>query len=450
MRALLKLLLITVPVVLAGAFVLGNIVSNKQPPARVELTERATVVRVIEAQRTEVAPTLTGYGLVAPSRTFDAIAQVGGTAEYVNPAMRKGEILPEGTVLLRLSTEDFNLAIAQARANIRAAEAKLAELAVSEENQRAALEIEQEALALKSTDLERSESLFASQTISQTVLDGARAAHLAQRQKVLNVQSTLALLPTQRAAQNEQIAVYQANLASAELSLARSELILPFTGRVSAITVEEGQFVKAGQTVASFDGIESADVEAQFTVADLSVLLLGAREEAGMSMFNPETMSEVLKELHINVVVRLQLGAEYADWPARLVRISNTIDQKSGTVGVIVQVDDAYFSAVQNSRPPLAKGMFVEVTLSGPPVGGIVVPRSALDGDRVLLADEESRLQTHAVQPYLVQGDIALITEGLNPGALVLASRPRPVIPGMLLDVVRDEALMEALAGAAQ
>jgi len=447
MKPIVKLLFITVPIVVAGAFVLGNIVANKKPPARVELTERATAVRVIEAQEMAIRPSLTGFGLVAPARTYEAISQVGGTADYVNPALRKGEILPEGAVLLRLSPEDFNLAIAQARANIRAAEAKMAELTVSEDNQRAALAIEEDALALKATDLERSESLFASQTISQSVLDGARAAHLAQSQKVQGIRSGLALLPTQREAQTEQIAVSRASLASAELNLARSEITLPFAARVALATVERGQFVKAGQTIASFDGIAAAEAEAQVSVADLSRLLGDARAQAGLSVFDPEAMSSVLKELGIEATVRLQLGEQVAEWPATLDRISNVIDPKSGTLGVIVRVESAYGG---EGRPPLTKGMFVEVELTAPPTTGVVIPRAALDQGRVLLADDDGRLVVLPVQPTLVQGDIALLRAGLPAGSRVVVSTPRPVIPGMLLDVTLDEALMQSLMEAAQ
>ncbi len=450
MKPVLKLIFVTVPVVVVGALVLGNIVANKAPPTRIELVERATAVRVINAQEMLVRPSLSGFGLVAPSRTYEAIAQVGGTAEYVSPALRKGEILPEGTLLLRLSPEDFNLAIAQARANIRAAEAKLAELAISEQNQQAALAIEEGALALKATDLERSKSLFASQAISQTVLDGAQAAHLAQSQKVLGIRSGLALLPTQRAAQNEQIAVYRASLASAELNLARSELRLPFAGRVALATVEEGQFVKAGQTVASFDGIEAADIEAQVSVADLSRLLGEARAQAGLLAFDPETMSSVLKELGIEAVVRLQLGDEVAQWPAVLDRISNVIDPKSGTLGVIVRVDSAYGNPDGAVRLPLTKGMFVEVELTAPPMVGVVIPRAAIDQGRVLLADGDGRLVVQPIAPTLVQGDIALVKDGLAAGSQVVVSAPRPVIAGMLLALTLDEALMQWLAETAQ
>jgi multidrug efflux pump subunit AcrA (membrane-fusion protein) len=282
------------------------------------------------------------------------------------------------------------------------------------------------------------------------VLDNTRSAHLAQSQKVLGIRSGLALLPTQRAAQNEQIAVYRASLASAELNLARSELRLPFTARVSLATVEEGQFVKAGQTIASFDGIEAADVEAQVSVADLSRLLGDARAQAGLLAFDPESMSSVLKSLGIEATVRLQLGSDVAEWPATLDRISNVIDPKSGTLGVIVRVENAYGNATGASRPPLTKGLFVEVELSAPATRGTVIPRAAFDQGRVLLADSDGRLVVQPVVPALVQGEIALVKEGLPAGSRVVVSTPRPVIPGMLLSLTVDEALMQRLLGAAQ
>jgi len=270
---------------------------------------------------------------------------------------------------------------------------------------------------------------------------------LAQSQKVQGIAGTLALLPTQRAAQNEQISVYQANLASAELNLARSEIKLPLAGRVSMASVEEGQFVKAGQTIASFDGIETAEAEAQVSVADLSRLLGEARAQAGLLVFDPETMSSVLKELGIKATVRLQLGRDVAEWPATLDRISNVIDPKSGTLGVIVRVENAYSTA---GSPPLTKGMFVEVELTAPPTSGVVIPRVALDQGRVLLVDSGSRLVVQPVTPALVQGDIALVKEGLPAGSQVVVSTPRPVIPGMLLTPTPDNALMQSLAEAAQ
>lgn len=448
MKSGFKLVLVTLPLVLLGVGFVAYTIKTKPAPEQFEAVERAAAVRVVTARRSALAPTATGFGLITPARSYQAIPQVSGTAEYVNPMLKKGDILPEGAVLLRLSPSDYNLAIAQARANIRAAQARLAEIAVSKANQGLALEIEQDVLALKSGDLERLEKLYAAGTASQTARDGAKAAYLGQRQKVQNLLSTLALLPTQQLVQREQIAVYNASLATAELNLSRTELRLPFAARVASVSVEVGQLVLSGKAVASFDGVKAAEVEAQIPAADLQMLFQpnGADDQA--VSLNTSAITRVLSDLGLTANVRLKLGQSTIEWPAVLDRISNTIDQKSGTVGVILRIDNAYTSAELGSRPPLTKGMFVEVTLAAKPVKGIIIPRSALRGGEVMIVDAESRLERVAVDAYLVQGDVALITGGLPVDAQIVVSTPVPVIEGMLLDLHPDTALMDMLAAA--
>jgi len=448
MKSGFKLVLITLPLVLLGVGFVAYTIINKPAPEQVKADERAISVRVITARKSALAPKATGFGLITPARTYQAIPQVSGTAEYVNPMLKKGEILPQDAVLLRLSPSDYNLAIAQARANIRAAEARLAEIVISKANQELALKIEQDVLALKSSDLERLERLYTAGTASQTARDGTKAAHLAQRQKVQNLHSSLALLPTQKRVQSEQIAVYQASLASAELNLARTELRLPFGARVASVSVEVGQFVGAGKAVASFDGVKAAEVEAQISAADLQNLFQPTGGDRQAIALDPSEITNVLSQLGLAAKVRLKLGQTMLEWPAVLDRISNTIDQKSGTVGVILRIDSAYSSAKLGSRPPLTKGMFVEVTLAAKTVDGIIIPRSALRGGQVMVADADNRLKRVSVSAYLVQGDVALITGGLEEGAKIVVSTPVPVIEGMLLDLHSDADLMAELAAA--
>ncbi|WP_424943135.1 efflux RND transporter periplasmic adaptor subunit [Aliiroseovarius crassostreae] len=441
----LKMLLVTLPIVAIGVAALVFVVANRAPPERIPLVERATPVRVIPARTLAVAPHVVGYGLVRPARTYEAITQVGGTVEYVNPGLQKGAILPAGAVLLRVSPADFNLAIAQADANIRAAEARLSEIAVSEANQIDALDIERDLLALRDADLKRAETLLRNGTISQTAVDAARTAHLAQRQKVQSLESALALVPTQRAVQTEQIAVYRASLETAKLNLARTELTLPFAARVAAVSVETGQFLRSGQTAAVLDGIAAGEVEAQVPIAALRTLLKSTLGDQQAVALDPATLTEVLRRLDLTAEVQLRLEGDVIRWPARVDRISDTIDPKSGTLGVIVRVDTAYSGVEPGKRPPLTKGMFVEVSLVGKPESGIWVPRSAVRDGRILLADAEDRLRTVETGTRLVQDGIALITGDVAPGARILVSQPGSVVEGMLLDVTEDGALADRL-----
>lgn len=446
MKAGFKLIFVTLPLVLAGVGFVAYTVANKPAPEQVKAAERATSVRVVTLQAAHVSPMVSGFGLVEPGRSYQAISQVGGTAEYINPLLKKGDILPEGAVLLRLSKSDYNLSIAQARANIRAAEARLAEISISEANQNLSLAIEQETLVLKEEDLQRAEQLYKAGSTPKTTVDGAKAVHLAQRQKVQTLQSTIALLPTQKLVQTEQIAVYQVSLQTAKLNLARTELRLPFAARVATVSVEIGQYVGPGKAVASFDGIQTAEVEAQIPVSEMLKLFQPTGDEVGEIPLAPAALSEVVTGLGLTASIRLKLGNKSIEWPATLDRISNTIDLKTGTVGAIVRIDNAYSGIQLGTRPPLTKGMFVEVTLTARPRKGVVIPRGALRDGHVILVGAENRLMRVAVTAQLIQGDIALITKGLEPGAQIVVSTPVPAIEGMLLDLHLDVDLMQKLA----
>ena len=448
MRNLLKLLLLTFPLIGAGVAFVGWTISTKPAPAQADIAERAVAVRVITATPAALAPTATGFGLITPARSFEAIAQVGGTAEWVNPQLKNGDILPGGATIVRLSTADTTLAIAQARANIRAAEARLAEIAVSESNLQAALQIEEQSLELKQAELARLEQLFSAGTASKVARDGAKSAWLAQRQKVQNLQNSLALLPTQRQVQKEQIAVQEAALKTAELNLARAEITLPFTARVGAVSVEVGQLVRVGQTVAAFDGIDAAEVEAQISASDLQKLFAALGNGGQALALNPSAMGDTLSNLPIGASVRLRLGQQAVTWPGTVDRVSNSIDPKTGTIGVIVRIDNAYRSAEPGSRPPLTRGMFVEARLSAAPLDGILVPRAALRGTQLLVVDTDSRLAMVPVTVALRQGDLALITGGIAPGASIVVSTPVPLVEGLLLAPREDRATMAELAAA--
>ncbi|WIY24774.1 efflux RND transporter periplasmic adaptor subunit [Parasedimentitalea psychrophila] len=446
-----KLIFITLPVLAIGVGVLALIVSNRPPPARVILAERATAVRVITTQASQLPPRITGYGLVRPSRVYEAIAQVAGTADYVNPNLEKGEILPAGTVLLRLSQTDFNLGIAQAKANIRAGEAKLAELTVTQLNQIAALDIESRALEIRAREIERIETLTVRGIASAVAMDAAQSSWLLQSQKVQTLINTLSLLPTQQQVQTEQIAVYETSLKSAELDLARTTLTLPFAARVAQTSVEIGQFVRVGQVAAELDGVGSAEIEAQVSISDMLALLRSRQPQAERPKeLVPGALSTLLHSLGLNAEVHLRLGEQVLTWPAKVDRISDQIDLKSGTVGVIVRVDSAYTGVRPGTRPPLTKGMFVDVELSAPPLDGIVIPRSALRNGRVFLADADNRLASTPVTTRLMQDEVALITQDLPVGARIVVSFPSPAMEGMLLDVTNDLALEAQLARAGQ
>ncbi|MCB1719991.1 MAG: biotin/lipoyl-binding protein, partial [Candidatus Competibacteraceae bacterium] len=146
--------LLLVPLALAVA-VLVLLLRNRSAPEQIALTEIAHPVQVISVPSLTVTPRATAYGNVEPGRVWDAVAEVSGRIIELHPELKKGELIPADTVIVRIDTSDYLLALRQVEADIQASEAQLAELTVSAANAEASLAIEREALRLAEADLAR-------------------------------------------------------------------------------------------------------------------------------------------------------------------------------------------------------------------------------------------------------------------------------------------------------
>ncbi|MBW9259448.1 MAG: efflux RND transporter periplasmic adaptor subunit, partial [Candidatus Thiodiazotropha sp. (ex. Lucinisca nassula)] len=120
-------------------------------------------------------------------------------------------------------------------------------------------------------------------------------------------------------------------------------------------------------------------------------------------------------------------------------------DPDTRTMGVVVAVDRPFEKVIPGQRPPLSKGMFVQVLLKGKTQADrIILPRSTIKNGVVYLADENNRLQRQPVEILYNQGDISVIGNGIQPGQRVVISDLVPAVSGMLLQTVPDQQ-MEAL-----
>ena len=438
--------LLIIPPILIGIAVLFFVVSGRNEPERKPAQERVRTVRVITAEPVRLVPRVAGFGSVEPGQVWSAIAQVSGEVVYVHPNLKNGAILPAGTEIVRISTADTDLALSQAQANIRSAEAKLAELEVTETNTAAILEIEQRSLKLLDADLKRKEALRARGALAQAAVEQVQRDTLAQRKKVQDLTNALRLLPTQRAVQREQIAVYQAQSQSAELDRSRARITLPFDARIGDVNAETEQFVQTGGVLATADSIDVAEVEAEIPITQFRAMIQAGAPADLPPGLTFETLSKIVETIGLEAVVRLRDGGDVVEWPARFARTSDTVDPKTRTIGAIVAVDGAYLQATPGQRPPLAKGLFVEIEIRTRAIANtIVVPRSALHDGNLYIVDSENRLDIRAVTTGLSQGDIAAVREGVAPGDQIVVSDLIPAIAGMLLKPQPDAAVSASL-----
>ncbi|MDM8547968.1 efflux RND transporter periplasmic adaptor subunit [Candidatus Venteria ishoeyi] len=422
-----------IPPLVIGIVVLMMMAKSKQSPQQAEQKEIARAVRVITVPSVTLTPQATGYGTVQPAQIWTAVAQVAGRIIEMHPKLRDGEIIPANTLLFRIDPVDYELSLAQAKA-------ELAELEVRKKNTQALLSIEQRSLTLAQREHKRLKKLVKQGTLSQSQVDEAERATLNVRTAVQNLKNTLALIPSQRL-------LLQAKQSQTERNLARTRITAPFNLRVANLAMETDQYVSKGQTLFSGDFVDQVEVIAQVSMSALRHLLLDRPDPLTTASQVSEHLSEFIA---FKPVLRMDMDNHMAQWQARFVRFDDRIDSQTRTIGVVVAVDDPLAQVKPGLRPPLSKGMFVQVLLQGHvQPERIVLPRSAIRAGKVYIMDAQQRLQTRKVSVLFNQGFLSVIENGIHAGETIVVSDLIPAVDGMLLQAQVDEQLQQQLQRAA-
>lgn len=426
----LKRRLLIIPPVVLGMAAIALALSQREPPARSLGGEIATPVRVVVAEPAPFVPRAIGFGEARPARVWAAVAEVSGRVTMHHPKLRDGEFIDKDEVLLQIDPSAYALRVAQTAA-------ELAELKAGEGNTLASLAIEQRGFKLAGEEFERLKRLARNGSTSASSVDAAERAMLIANASVQNMRNSLDLIPSQRAALN-------AKLAEAERDLANTRIKAPFNLRVAAAAVELDQFVQAGQKLFEGDAIDRVEVIAQFAPRELRRLIVG---QALPFTASADLTTGVARIFGHAPVVRLDTGESTAVWQASFLRLTDRVDAATRTVGLVVGVTNPWGKVIPGVRPPLTKGMFVEVELSAPAMEPrVVVPRTAIRDGKVYLSSNDNRLTSQAVSIAFYQGDIAVLNDNTLAGQRVVVSDVIPAIEGMLLAPQTDDSLSQPLA----
>ena len=441
-----RLLLFAVPLAL-GIAAFAALKITAPAPERVARQERVHDLRVVAAPSLDVVPRTLGFGEVEPESTWRAVARVEGRVVSLAENLESGIRVEEGEVLVRLDRTPYELAIAKTTADISKTQAELAELAVRETNDEAALEIESESLELAEAELERLATLLESGTVSQSQADEARRVVLTQRQSVQTKTSNLALYPAQRATLEASLAALEATQRQNELELSYTDILAPFEGVLAEVEVEVGQFVGRGEAIFELYGADRAVIDAEMLYAD-SRKVLGPEavrilSEAVLADRDP---SDEILGLFETIVRMPGVGLE-AEWESQAVGMREAVDSATRAFLLRVAVEDPLDQAIPGVRPPLLKGTFCTVELRGEVrTQRLVLPRASVEGGHVHVVDAENRLRRRPVEVEFEQGGFVVLTSGVEPGEIVVVSDVGTALEGALVNATQDDAILADLA----
>ncbi|MBT7954345.1 MAG: hypothetical protein HN731_04100 [Rhodospirillaceae bacterium] len=392
----------------------------KNPPQKSKVVERAVSVRTITVKKLKVFPRTIGFGRTQPGRTWQAVTEVAGQIIWVSEKLKNGHFTNAGDELLRVDDASYRLSLAQIEAQLNASHVK-------DRTTQTSLVIAKKNLALLNADLGRKQTLVSKGSTSKAALETTQRAVLSGEATVQNLINSLAINRAERK-------VLLTQKAGAELDLSHTVIKAPFNVRLTDVRVNRAQFVNKGQILFLADGMEVAEVAAQFPIGKLRPLIGGNKGLAGLT-----AGAKVPGALGLEAVFKLHSGTHTVKWKARVDRVSGTIDPQTQTLGVVVAVDKPYLKAAPGKRPPLVRNSFVEVELLGRPMlDQIVIPVSAIHEGKVFVLDSENRLVIRTARIKFSQGGFAVLSSGVKPQERVVVSDLIPAVEGMLLKPKED------------
>lgn len=372
-------------VLLAGFGVVQAMIAAKPAPEKKESTQRLVSLYVDEVRRDAVVLRVDAHGEARPRTEIDLVPDVAGRIVAIADAFAAGAAFDEGTVLVKIDDADYRLRVTQAEARVAEAERQLAQ--------------EEAAAQIKRQQWERTRATAAP--------------------------TPLQINQPQIAEAVARLAAARAEFAAARLDLERTEIRLPFRGRVRSRAVGVGQYVSVGTTLGRVFSTDAIEVTLPLTDAQLAQLELpiGYVAERGAGPV---------------VTLTAEVGGEPQRWRGRIVRTHAAVDEGTRLIHAVAEVADPYGAGASDRGVPLAVGLFVGAEIAGTrPVEGLVMPRDALrNGDQVYVVNDEDRLEIRRVDVLWSNEEQVLVASGVAAGERVVTSTLANATAGMVVQPI--------------
>ena len=324
---------------------------------------RALQVEARKLQPTNFPVVVQSFGTIEPAESFRIHALVAGQVISKSDKFRDGNRVDKETVLLQLDRSQFQVVLANARADYAAAM-----LALADERARA----------------DQAESDWAKRGP-----DGKAKDYVLRKPHLISAEARLESAKTA--------------VEIARQDLERTAVKAGFDGIIRSVSVDQGAYVNTTQELGRGFADSVAEIRLPVKAADL-LLLRG--DEAGASDKAP---------IEIELVNTLSRTNER--WLARYERMESSFDPLTQQATIVAHVDGPFSSA---DKAALLPGQYVSASIVGQELKGVIVVENELiyQDSYVYVVEGEDRDQL-VQRPVTIlhrTSDKSVIESGLAPG----------------------------------
>ena len=386
MRNILKFVA-PVLVLAAGVGTVTALSAAKESPEKTEEAPRVLSLHVENARAEKVRLSVRTQGEVSAKTDISLIPQVSGRIISVSDNFAEGGAFASGSTLIKIDDADYKLAVIRA-------EARVAETAVTLEK-------------------ELADARIKTKQWEEWVKDGDPTPLALNAPQVARAQASL------RGA--------EADMQSAKLNLARTEVSVPFKGRVMERSVGMGQYVTAGTPIGRVFATDTVEIRLPLTDSQLTELNLPIGFVATKGNAPAVSLST-------------NMGGEDHTWRGHIVRVNASVDKETRLVYAIAEVEDPY-GASAHAGMPLAVGLFVNASIKSViPKDALVMSRDALRGKDKVYVIRDGKLEIRTVSVLSTSAEQLIIASGVEAGEQVVTSVVRSAYDGMAVQAIKRTA----------
>ncbi|MCA9251544.1 MAG: HlyD family efflux transporter periplasmic adaptor subunit [Phycisphaerales bacterium] len=427
------------PILLVVAAVAIGAVLISSPPnvPKSQPESLAPVVGVAELVKEDFPVFVNAYGTVVPSRELRIIPEVAGRIVELNQSLEPGGILKQGELLFRIDPTDYEIAVAQAEADLDVANHETAQIRAridSLESRGEQIDVE---IGYLKWNADRVGGLAEQNSAGESEARDASTKLASQRaaRQTLNAEIAEQHRAVESAAAN--VRVLERRLEVAKLALARTEVIVPFDALVVSEGVEVGQRVGPQAAIATLVSTDEFWTEAAIPVARL--------RDLRFANDYPDNPSRVTVSMSTST---MSSGDNTVEWTGLALRPLGNLDPLGRMATVLVAIKDplglsnSAADNPQNSVQRVLLGSYVRLRIDSGTLNDVYsIPRKALrENDRVWVRDAEGLLAIRPVKIVWRRQDDVLVRNGFKPDDMLVTTHLASVVPGMPLRVREDSA----------
>ncbi|MEZ6058205.1 MAG: HlyD family efflux transporter periplasmic adaptor subunit [Planctomycetaceae bacterium] len=385
--AKMSLTLLLVPAILfvavSGFLTLANL---KEEPVREAPTQRLLRISVFDVAPVDFTPFLSAFGSAQAEQEVMISSEVSGRVVEVpnikvgsrvrGPATVEsaaGTQIQPGDTLVRIDPETYNERILQAESLIAQAAVELERVELQERNNRRLLLQKQQSLDSVKTQLDTARKLFEQGAGRESDLRRAELEYQQVEAAVLQLTIDIGGADIARKTVIARRETQERELALVQLDMKRTLISAPFSGRVSELMVEQGQYVRPGESLVRLTNLKRVEVPLAIPIGqsqEISKFVLAGTFPA-VELAENETAAP--------------------RWTGRITRIAPVADPTTRTVNLFAEVDN------DGSPDPLLPGTFVHARIrTSLRTDVLLIPRAAILDGTVFVVVADSTGETVA------------------------------------------------------